>query len=231
MIAVIPARGGSKGLPGKNIRMLAGKPLIVHTLECARAASSITRVIVTTDDEDIAAAARSVEGVEVPFRRPAELASDTAQAFDVYLHVADWLRENEGNAPETLCPLLPTAPLRAPADIDGCVSLYRARDADVVLSVTAAKPASWQQQMAEDGRMGPVPGLATSVENRQAYGKIVIPNGAVYVLNVEAVRRTRTYFGPRSYAYPMPADRSIDIDGHDDFRMAEALLMMRSAAA
>ncbi len=229
MIAVVPARGGSKGLPRKNLKMLAGKPLIVHTLECALAASSIERVVVSTDDEEIASVARQVEGVETPFLRPAMLSGDTASAVDVYLHAAAALGDATRGV-DTLCALLPTAPLRQPADIDACVALFRDKRAEVVLSVVAAKPAAWQQAMQDDGRLAPVPGVDPSIDNRQGYGRTVIPNGAVYVFDVAGLARTRTYFGPRTYGIEMPASRSIDIDGQDDLDMAEAIMAWRVSA-
>ena len=169
-------------------------------------------MIVSTDDDEIAAIARSVSGVEVPFKRPAHLASDTAGGPDVYLHVADWLSENEGVRPETLVSLLATAPLRRSSDVHGCISLFKNRSADVVMSVTHAKPAAWQQIMLDDGALRPVPGLNADIDNRQAFRRTVIPNGSVYVFDIEALRRTRTYFGPRSYGYMMPPiDLSISI--------------------
>lgn len=224
VIAIVPARGGSKGLPGKNLRSLAGKPLIIHTLECARATRHIDRIIVSTDDEAIAAVARSVPGVEVPFRRPAALADDTAGAIDVYFHAVDWLEAYESRRPASICALLPTAPLRLPADIDACIDLFERRQASVVLSVVAAKPAAWQQMLGDDARLGPVPGIEASIENRQGLGRVVVPNGAIQVLDIAALARAWTYFGPRSYGYEMPADRSIDIDTEADFRIAAALM-------
>ncbi|MEM8970673.1 MAG: acylneuraminate cytidylyltransferase family protein [Pseudomonadota bacterium] len=224
MIAIVPARGGSKGLVGKNVLPLAGKPLIHYTLECAIASNAISRVIVTTDSEEIANAARQIKGVEVPFLRPPELASDTAQAADVYLHAADWLRHNEKTFDAEVCGLLPTAPLRAPEDVDACIDLYMERSAHVVLGVSLAKPASWQQTMDGNGQLRPIPQIANSIDNRQSFGNAVAPNGSVYVLNVDALRATRTYFGARTFGYLMPADRSIDIDGEDDLRIADALL-------
>lgn len=225
MIVVVPARGGSKGLPRKNVLGIAGKPLIVHSLECALAAKGVTRVVVSTDDAEIADVARGVPGVEVPFLRPAELSGDTASAIDVHLHAGQMLGTRQ------ICVLLPTAPLRLPEDIDASVALFRKHNAAVVLSVTAAKPAAWQQNMDADGKLAPVPGLAASVDNRQGYGRTVIPNGAVYVLDLAELAATRTYFGPRTWAHYMPADRSIDIDGEDDRIIAEALLERRARSA
>lgn len=224
MIAIVPARGGSKGLKGKNILPLAGKPLIHYTLECALASKSISRVIVTTDSEEIADVAEQVKGTEVPFLRPSELASDTAQAADVYLHAADWIGQNEGTPVTELCGLLPTTPLREPQDIDACIDLFKKRAANVVLGVSSVKPASWQQTMDRNCNLRPLPQLRSSIDNRQSFKNAVSPNGSVYVLNVEVLRATRTYFGERTFGYLMPADRSVDIDGEDDLRIADALL-------
>lgn len=223
MIALIPARGGSKGLPGKNLRSLAGKPLIVHTLEAALAARTIERVIVSTDDDEIIRVARGADGVEVPFRRPPQLAGDTASAVDAYLHAADCLELLDGIAPRSFCVLLPTAPLRDAGDIDAAVALYRRTRAEVVLSVAPAKPLAWHQHMATDGRLAPAT-ATSSVANRQDCAPSWVPNGAIYVLDIPALRRTRTYFGPATWGHPMPAERSVDIDTETDFLLAETLL-------
>ena len=230
MIAVIAARGGSKGLPRKNVLPLAGKPLIVHSLECALATQQVKRVIVSTDDDEISDIARSITGVEVPFKRPAHLATDTASGPDVYLHVADWLAEHEGTQPAALVSLLATAPLRQPSDVDACISLFKDRSAEVVMSVAIAKPAAWHQTMMDDGALRPVPGINSDIDNRQAFGRVVIPNGSVYVFDVAALRRTRNYFGARSFGFLMPPQRSVDIDHPDDFLIAEALLRHGAAA-
>lgn len=221
MIVVVPARGGSKGLPRKNLLVIDGKPLIAHTLECALASQAVERVIVSTDDDEIASYAYTFGRVEVPFMRPPELASDEASAIDVYLHAGRVLGVN------TLCALLPTAPLRTHEDVEAAIALYRSKSAKVVLSVARAKPASWQQTMSADGRMGPVPGVSASIANRQEFGTLVAPNGAIYVLDLDVLAERRTYFGSDTWGHLMPADRSIDIDGMDDFRIAEALLKAR----
>ncbi len=109
MIVIVPARGGSKGLPGKNTRPFAGDPLIVCTLRTALAARSVERVLVTTDDDEIIRIAHGIEGVEMPVRRPPHLASDTANALDAYLHLLDSLKIIEGAVPDEVCVLLPTA--------------------------------------------------------------------------------------------------------------------------
>ena len=117
MIALIPARGGSKGLPGKNIKNLCGKPLIAHTIGAALNASGIDRVVVTTDSEEIAEIAKQY-GAEVPFLRPEELAGDTSSAVDVYLHAVDFLQKESGQEIQKFMVLLPTAPLRGSENIE-----------------------------------------------------------------------------------------------------------------
>lgn len=226
MIVIVPARGGSKGVPGKNLRPLAGAPLIVHTLRTALDCPAVDRVIVSTDDDEIIRVSRAVAGVEVPFRRPAQLATDDAEAADAYLHVVDCLGISEGVTPAEICVLLPTSPLRLPSDITAAIELYRQRNARTVVSVSEAKPASWLQQMDKDGRLQsvmPEPRLA----NRQGYAPIYLPNGSIYVFDVDTLRHSRNYFGPRSYGYLMPPERSVDIDTEADFLAAEALLSAR----
>ncbi len=230
MLAVVPARGGSKGLRRKNVRLLAGRPLIVHTLECARSARSIDRILVTTDDEEIATIAGAVHGVEVPFRRPPELASDNAAAIDAYLHVADWLTETEGREPKAICVLLPTCPLRIPSDIDGAIDLFHVRQADAVLSVRSGKPLAWHRVIAADGRLGPVDTTPAqeAVANRQVLPDTVVLNGSIFVLNIPWLLRSKTYFGDRSFGYLMADDRSVDIDNEADLQLAEILMKSRS---
>lgn len=219
MIAVVPARGGSKGVQRKNLRIVDGKPLILHTLFCALAAPGVSRVIVSTDDNEIASVAAAIPGVEVPFIRPRALASDTASSVDVYLHAAEVLNVGE------IVALLPTVPLRSPNDVASCIALFQAEAAHVVLSVVEAKPASWQQLLMDDKSLRPVPGLSHDIKNRQEHACAVMPNGAVYVLNTRALAETRTYFGERTFGFLMPTDRSIDIDSEADIKIAEALLM------
>ena len=233
MLAVVPARGGSKGLPGKNLLPLGGRPLIHHSLAVAAAAAAIDRVLVTTDDPEIRLAALEIPGVEAPFLRPDALATDDAGAVDVYLHAVDWLKQHENCEVNEICVLLPTAPLRLASDIDGAIALYRERQADVVVSVSAAKPLPWHQDMAADGRLVEIVDSpdGAAIANRQCMGRPpVVLNGSIYVLRIGPLRETRAYFGDRTYGYPMPASRSVDIDDADDFAIAEALMAARGAS-
>lgn len=227
MIVIVPARGGSKGLPGKNTRSFAGEPLIVHTLRTALAAQSVTRVLVTTDDDEIMRIARDIEGVEIPVRRPPHLASDTANALDAYLHLLDSLEIIEGAAPSEVCVLLPTSPLRLPDDIDAAISTYRRKKADAVISVSEAKPLAWLHTIAADGRLLPAAASDGSLVNRQAHDEAYLPNGSIYVFDVEAARTRGSIYGGDMFAYAMPFERSVDIDAEADFLAAEALFLQR----
>lgn len=224
MLAVIPARGGSKGLPGKNIRPLAGVPLIAHTIAAARQASAVTRVVVSTDDEAIASVARAA-GAEVPFLRPAELAGDDSPALEVYLHLCATLERQEGVPVRNLVVLLPTAPLRTAADIDAAIAIFRERDAEAVISVTpSAHPPQWARAIDTDGVLRAwLPG-GDANQNRQAYAPSWMPNGAIYVFARALLERRQGYYGDRTHPYVMPKERSVDIDDRWDFLLAEAIL-------
>ena len=222
MIALIPARGGSKGLPGKNIRLLGGKPLIAWTIEAALECPEISRVIVSTDSQDIAGVALRY-GAEVPFLRPTDLAADTSLAIDAYLHAIDWLEDDMGRVPEALTVLLPTSPLRTSADISAAIQLFQNKAADSVLSLTReTHPVSWHRFLGPDQQIGAAV-IEGSLANRQSYEPTYYPNGAIYVLTPDLLKK-RTYYSMRSYAYVMPASRSVDIDTPADFAYAEFLL-------
>jgi CMP-N-acetylneuraminic acid synthetase len=221
MLALIPARGGSKGLPGKNIRPLAGLPLIAWTIRAAQGARSIDRIVVTTDDPAIAAVAQA-HGAEVPCLRPAELAGDDSPAWAAYLHMAEEL-ERRGAAPiAAFAVLQPTSPLRTAADIDAAVELFHARRAQAVISVTATPhPASWLRRIDADGVLRPFLDGPLANANRQQCPPTFLPNGAVFVLDRAFLAAQRSYYGDRTFAYEMPASRSVDIDTAEDFAWAE----------
>ena len=224
MLAIIPARGGSKGLPGKNIRLLAGKPLIAHSIAAALASRSITRVICSTDSEEIAEVALQA-GAEVPFLRPSELAADDSLAIDNYIYTVDRLSE-EGAAPiEEYCVLLPTAPLRNAADIDGAVAIFRDKAADSVISYyPAPHPVQWYRYIDDNGVLQSFFDDGGRLANRQSEKAAYLPNGAIYLFRHSILKSTRLYYTDRTYPYLMPADRSVDIDTLADFEYAEFLL-------
>lgn len=221
MIAIIPARGGSKGLPGKNVKLLNGKPLIAYAIEAALKAKYIDRVIISTDDEDIAHVAVAF-GAELPFMRPAELASDSAMAVDNYIYTINRL-EKEGGVPiGAFVVLQPTSPLRIAEDIDGAIELFNEKNADSVISYTQeAHPVSWHKYVDTEGRFVDI--FDSNIKNRQENRVSYYPNGAVYVFRTAMIRE-RKYYTDRSYAYIMPRSRSVDIDFIEDFEYAEFLL-------
>ena len=221
MIALIPARGGSKGLPGKNIRLLNGKPLIAYAIEAALKAKHIDRVIISTDDEEIARVAVEY-GAELPFMRPAELASDTAMAVDNYIYTIDRLEKEGRKTIEAFVVLQPTSPLRIAEDIDGAVELFLKKEADSVISYTKeAHPVVWHKYLDNESRFVDI--FDANIKNRQENRVSYYPNGAVYVFRTSMIRE-RQYYTDRSYAYIMPRTRSVDIDFIEDFEYAEFLL-------
>lgn len=221
MIAIIPARGGSKGLPGKNIRLLEGRPLIAHSIACAMQAKCIDRIIVSTDDEKIADVSRQF-GAEIPFMRPAELATDTACAVDNYIYTIDRLSRECGKNIDEFVVLLPTAPLRISEDIDGAVKIFKDKSADSVISYTPeTHPIRWNKYLDSNGAFENI--FDDNLSNRQDLRRSYYPNGAVYVFRTSLIKM-RKYYSDKSYAYVMPRSRSVDIDTLEDFEFAEYLM-------
>ncbi|MDE6416244.1 MAG: acylneuraminate cytidylyltransferase family protein [Duncaniella sp.] len=221
---VIPARGGSKGIPGKNIRPLAGKPLIVYSIEVALTmAPATSHVIVSTDSEDIAAVAREA-GADVPWLRPAELATDTAGSREVILHAMDQA-DAAGVSYDCVVLLQPTSPLRTAADVEACLALYTP-DIDMVVTVKEAACNPYYDCFETDPATGYLhvskgDGLIT---RRQDAPKAWQYNGAVYVINPQSLRAMPLGAMPRRVASPMPAERSIDLDTLLDWQAAENIL-------
>ncbi len=222
MIALIPARAGSKGLAQKNIKPLAGKPLIAHTIEQALAAEQVSQVVVSTDDERIAEVAKKY-GAEVPFLRPAELAQDDSLAVDAYQYTLKKL-EKETAPIDSVIILQPTSPLRQSADIDAAIELYKNKKADSVIGYTLENhPIIWHKYIKEDGSFEDIFD-ADLMMNRQEINKpSYYPNGAIFVLSRECINR-RNFYTSKSYAYVMPRERSVDIDTLDDFEYVEFLI-------
>lgn len=221
MIAIIPARGGSKGLPGKNIKPLLGKPLIAWTIDEAKKSKYIDRIIVSTDDQHIADIAMKY-GAEIPFLRPDELSSDTALAVDNYIYTIDRISKEEGVNIDEFVVLQPTSPLRTCEDIDGAIELFWQNAADSVISYTKeSHPIAWHKYLQEDKRLIDI--LPNTIANRQDNKVSYHPNGAVYVFKADLIKK-RTYTSENTFAYIMPRCRSVDIDYQEDFDYVEFLL-------
>lgn len=230
MIAVIPARGGSKGLPGKNIKEINGIPLIAYTIRAAREASCIERVIVTTDDEKIAATAKKYEA-EVPFMRPKHLASDTSSAVDVYIHAAEYIMNEQNTEIKNFMVLLPTVPLRTSRHIEEAYQKFVECGARTLISVKAADvPPSWYfYRNSSDRILNCGFGLDNGfVCNRQMDQGYYIPNGAIYILDYKLLKEERTYYCDNTVPYIMGRTESTDIDTMDDFEYAEFLMKHES---
>lgn len=221
MIALIPARGGSKGLPNKNIKLLNGKPLIAYTIEEALKAKNISRIIVSTDDESIASIAKEY-GAEIPFMRPAHLASDTALSIDVYEYTIQQIESLENSSIFDFVVLQPTSPLRTSENIDEAIDLYVEKNAFSVISFCKEHhPISWHKYINNSGKLLPI--FEEKLLNRQDIRPTYFPNGAIYVFN-KKVFETRNYYDEDTFSYLMTRNNSVDIDTLDDFEFANYLI-------
>ena len=222
-VGLIPARGGSKGIPGKNLAPCAGKPLLAWTCEAARGSRKLARTLLSTDSEEIAAAGRRL-GVEVPFLRPAELAQDDTPALPVLRHALAWL-DNMGEAPDALVLLQPTSPLRRSRHIDEAAALFEASGADTVVSVTEVPhrfhPSSVMREV--DGTLVSYEGGET-VTRRQDQAPLVARNGPAVLIVSRATLSSGRMYGPRTAGYRMSLHESVDIDAPEDLRLAALLL-------
>ncbi|KAA0577998.1 acylneuraminate cytidylyltransferase family protein [Azospirillum sp. B21] len=223
VMALVTARGGSKRLPGKNLRPLGGRPMIAWTVAAAKASCHIDRVVLSSDDPDIMAAAVAA-GCEVPFIRPAPLAADDTPSAAVVHHALTTLDD----PCEWLVLLQPTSPLRTASDIDGCLELAHRSGASSAVSVTEMeKPVHFQFWLTAQGTLQPVLGGSVSEAVKSLAGSSKHAhtlNGAVYVVRVEHFLRTGLLFDDASLAYAMPRQRSVDIDTEQDFLLAELLV-------
>ena len=229
IVALICARGGSKGLPGKNIRPLAGVPLIAWSIRQAQAVPRISRVIVSTDSEEIAAVARKA-GAEVPFMRPVELAQDNSPERSVWRHALEYLKANEGAYPDVLLVVPATAPLRLPEDLERCLDEFAQGDVDTVITVAEPhrNPYFNMVKARADGGVElvipPVDGILT---RRQDAPDVYDMTTVAYVTAPDFVMRADTIFAGRVRAVRIPVERAVDIDTLMDFRVAECLLQYR----
>jgi CMP-N,N'-diacetyllegionaminic acid synthase len=212
VLAVIPARGGSKGLPGKNIRPVDGRPLLAWTIEAAQRARTVDRVVLSSDDAAIMSVARSL-GCDVPFRRPNDLATDVATSVDVVLHALDELPEFD-----TVLLLQPTSPLRLAADIDAAYERFETSGAETCVSVAPVEQHPfWMYFVGENHALNPVLSTPDVVTRRQELPPVFALNGAIYIADVAALRRSRSFITSHTVAYVMPLARSLDIDTAADF--------------
>lgn len=224
ILGLVVARGGSKGLPRKNVLPLAGKPLIVHTIEAARAAKRLARTILSSDDAEIIEVARAA-GCETPFVRPVELAGDRSSTVDVALHALDWLERAEGRPVDALVMLPATAPLRRAEHIDEAVArLLDSPATEAVVAVTEADyPPYWMLSIRDDRLSWLFPEGARA-DHRQQLPAAYRPNGSIYAIRVAALRAQKTFYPVATAPYLMAREASVNIDTPLDLRLAELLL-------
>jgi CMP-N,N'-diacetyllegionaminic acid synthase len=228
IVGIILARGGSKRLPGKNIRPLLGKPLIAYTVEAARGAKRLTRTIVSTDDPEIARTAAAF-GADVPFLRPPDLATDHTPPVAALAHAADWLEQ--GAEPiDAIVLLQATSPMRRSEHIDAAVALFAATGADTVTAVTPAPAHPYWCWRPSGPLIEPFFSGTHIAMARHELPQALVETGAVYVVRRELLAKG-TIYGPRVAGYVMDAAASVDIDTLDDFGYAEFLLSQPAALA
>jgi len=226
VVAVIPARGGSKGVPRKNIRPLGGKPLIAYAIETALACSKISRVIVSTDDQEIADISLRY-GADVPFMRPAELAQDDSPEWLTWRHAIKTLDGAGGHPPiSALVCVPPTAPLRSSNDINRCIETLLGSDADVVITVTPASRSPYFNMvtMDEDGQAQLVIPTDTALHRRQDAPELFDIATVAYAANPGFVLRADSLFDGNVKAVVVPKERALDIDTELDFEIAEFMI-------
>lgn len=227
VLGVIPARGGSKGLPGKNIMLIMGKPLIAWTIEQALLSKCIDRVIVSTDNTEIADISRRFQA-EVPFIRPPELANDTAKGIDVLLHAMDWVEKNEKSY-DLVMYLQPTSPLRTSEDIINTLQLMEEKKAQAIVSVCKAEhPPEWSNTLTDNLSLNSFVRANNVNKNRQDIQPYYRLNGAIYLACWDYIKKNKSWFKEDSYAYIMPTERSVDIDTEIDLLFAEFILMKKN---
>ena len=230
VLGIIPARGGSKAIPRKNLALLGGRPLLAYTCDAARASRRLTRTIVSTEDAEIAAAAAQL-GMEVPFLRPAALAADDTPMIDVLVDAIATLAQREGAQPEAIVLLQPTSPFRRAEHIDAAVALLEASGADSVVSVVPVPhqftPSSLMRLDGE--RLVPATGDPAPLR-RQDKPRLFARNGpAVLAVRTALLMRERALYGTDTRPLVMSREESLDIDDRFDLELAELLLAARTA--
>lgn len=225
LLAVIPARGGSKGIPRKNLALLGGRPLIEYSIEAAQRSDAVDEVVLSTEDEEIAAVGERM-GLDVTYRRPVELAGDATSMIDALAHALEWTARTRGRFPDEVMLLQPTSPLRSVEDIDGAVALLRESGAPSVVSVhpMAEHPSECVSLSGEDWEYL-VPPPAGAVRRQDYDHHFFFINGAIYVAGCQALLSRRGFLYPGETAlFVMPRGRGLDVDSPLDLRIAEAIM-------
>lgn len=222
ILAVIPARGGSKGIPGKNIKNLNDKPLIAYTIEEGKKSSCIDKLIVSTEDEEIADISRKF-GAEVPFLRPAELSKDNTPGIDPILHAVNWFKDKDCNFDYIMC-LQCTSPFRKYFQIDEAVEMLIEQDADSIVSVCESETTPYWMKKIEDGKLKDFLDGNIFYTRRQDTPKVYRLNGAIYLAKTKILMDIKNWYTENTLPYIMDEMSSIDIDNIMDFKFADLLM-------
>lgn len=228
ILGLITARGGSKSIPGKNVKLLGGKPLIRWTIDAARNSGLVSRLVVSTDDENI----RSVcleAGAEAPFLRPPELSGDASPHIDVMIHALDWLENEQNYRPDYVLLLQPTSPFRTVEDIEGVIRMAEANPgAEALVGVCEIEQHPWlAKKLDSNGGMTDFMPSGLAYLRRQDLPPVYAINGALYLNRPSSLRRVRMLVPPGALAYFMPKERSLDVDTPWDFYVAELIMTDR----
>lgn len=218
---IITARGGSKGIPRKNIKNLNGKPVLAYSIEPSVASDFIKKTYVTTEDEEISEISKKFNAEVI--ERPQELAKDTSSSVDVILHALNYLEEKD-SLPDFFVLLQPTSPLRTTEDIDNSIDLFINNKCDALISVCEIDHASMLSLALENKFLVPNCDEDFLNKRRQDLPTYYSPNGAIYITTPESLRKNRTFIPKKTIPYVMPKERSVDLDTPFDFKLAEFLL-------
>lgn len=222
VLAVIPARGGSKGIPGKNIKRVCGHPLIAYTIDAARKSKYVDDIVVSTDSEEIASVSNCY-GARTPFLRPAELSGDTARSIDALLHCVEWL-ESHGSQYEIVVFLQPTSPLRCASEVDESLEVFLSHGQLGVASISKVSESPLlMRRFSQSGVLHPLIPVDSTVR-RQEMPDYYRVNGAIYINRVDELS-SETSLNDNPIGYRMQESHAVDIDCVDDLRVAENLLM------
>ncbi|SMC23218.1 CMP-N,N'-diacetyllegionaminic acid synthase [Clostridium acidisoli DSM 12555] len=223
ILVIIPARGGSKGVPRKNIKKLSGKPLIAYTIEEAKKSKYIDRVVVSTEDSEIAQVSKKF-GAEVPYLRPAELSQDNSPTIDCIIHMINWLNDKQGYIPNYVCLLQCTSPLRTFEDIDGTIKKAIDLNFDGAVSICEAEVNPYWSNVFDGDQLKYFIEEGKEITRRQDLPPIYTVNGAVYVIKTSVLLEKETFETDNITGYVMNNKSSVDIDTEIDFKLAELLM-------
>lgn len=223
VLAIIPARGGSKGVPRKNIKDLCGKPLIAWSIEEALKSKYIDRIIVSTEDKEIANISRKY-GAEVPFMRPQRLAEDDTPGVEPLIHCINWLQENENYFPDYICTLQCTSPFREFRHIDEALERLWKEKGDSIISVCKSEISPYWMKNIKDGKLVDFMKNSSIYKRRQDLPIVYRLNGALFIGKTDILLKNKNWYTDNTLAYIMGNEDSIDIDTVLDFKIAELLM-------